>query len=75
MVAALFQPLRRWIQRTVDRRFNRRHFDAARTIEAFATQLREQTGLHALTVELLAVVDETMEPTKASVWLRPSTKP
>ena len=74
VVAALFQPLRRRIQRAVDRRFNRRHYDATRTIEAFATRLREQTGLRALTVELLAVVDETMQPTQASIWLRPSTK-
>jgi hypothetical protein len=73
VVAALFQPLRRRIQRAVDRRFNRRHYDATRTIEAFATRLREQTGLRALTVELLAVVDETMQPTQASLWLRPST--
>jgi hypothetical protein len=57
VVAALFQPLRRRIQHAVDRRFNRRHHDAARTIEAFASRLREHTDLQTLSRELLAVVD------------------
>jgi hypothetical protein len=73
VVAALFQPLRRGIQGAVDRRFNRRRYDAAKTIEAFATRLREQLDLDALSTELLGVVDQTMQPTKASVWLRPPT--
>ena len=68
-VAAVFQPLRRAIQRAVDRRFNRRAYDAAATIEAFATRLRQQVDADALTAELLAVVDHTVEPTKASLWL------
>jgi MFS family permease len=70
-VAALFQPTRRRIQTTVDRRFNRRKYDAAKTIEAFSTRLREQVDLDTLSSELLAVIDQTMEPTQASVWLRP----
>jgi hypothetical protein len=72
-VAALFQPLRRRIQHAVDRRFNRRRYDTARTIEAFSARLRDQVDLDTLTDELLVVVDQTMQPTQASVWLRSAT--
>jgi hypothetical protein len=71
-VAAAFQPARRRIQAVVDRRFNRRRYDAARTIEAFSTRLRDQLDLDTLSTELLAIVDQTTEPTQASLWLRPS---
>jgi hypothetical protein len=74
-VAALFQPARRRIQAVVDRRFNRRKYNAARTIGAFSTRLREQVDLDTLSAELLAVVDQTMQPTTASLWLRPSPRP
>jgi hypothetical protein len=71
-VAALFQPARRRIQTAVDRRFNRRKYNTATTIQAFSTRLRDQIDLDTLTTELLAVVDQTMQPTEASLWLRPS---
>jgi hypothetical protein len=71
-VAALFQPARRRIQQAVDRRFNRRRYNAAKTIEAFSNRLRDQIDLDTLSTELLAIVDQTTEPTRASLWLRPS---
>ena len=71
-VAALFQPARRRIQQVVDRRFNRRKYNAAKTIQAFSIRLRDQVDLDTLSSELLAVVDQTMEPTRVSLWLRPS---
>jgi hypothetical protein len=72
-VAAVFQPARRRVQQTVDRRFNRRRYDAARTIAAFSDRLREQVDLDTLSADVLAVVDHTMQPTRASLWLRPPT--
>jgi hypothetical protein len=69
-VAALFQPLRRRVQAAVDRRFYRSRYDAVRTVEAFASRLRSEVDLSQLTGELSAVVEQTLQPTSVSVWLR-----
>jgi len=74
-VAALFQPARRRIQAAVDRRFNRRRHNTAERIAAFGDRLHQQIDLDSLTVELLAVVDQTIQPTQASLWLRTPPEP
>jgi hypothetical protein len=66
---------RRRIQAAVDRRFNRRRHDAARIMEGFGARLHQQVDLDTLTVELLAVVDQTIQPTQASLWLRTPPEP
>jgi hypothetical protein len=69
LVAALARPLRNRVQHTVDRRFNRRNYDAASEISRFAASLREQTDLDALIQEIRGVVFDTMQPSHVSLWL------
>jgi hypothetical protein len=74
-VAGAFQPARGRVQRVVDRRFNRRRYNAAQTIATFSARLREELDLDTLTGELLAVVEQMMQPTQVSLWLRPPQAP
>jgi hypothetical protein len=74
-VAAAFQPAGHRVQGVVERRFNRHRYDAARTILTFTARLRQQIDLDTLAVELLTVVDQTMQPTPVSLWLRATPSP
>lgn len=73
VIAALFTPLRRWVQNLIDRRFYRRKYDAERVLEQFAATARDETDLDRLTDELLRVIRETMQPDYVGIWLRDAT--
>ena len=70
LTVAVLQPLRSRIQKTVDRRFYRSRYDAARTIDGFAVELRDEVDLDAVRTRLLGAVGQTMAPEHASLWLR-----
>ena len=72
LIVALFNPVRRRVQDVIDHRFFRRKYDAEKVLQQFAATARDETARDALTVDLLRVIQETMQPASLSVWLRPT---
>jgi hypothetical protein len=72
VIAALFNPLRRRVQRAVDRRFNRSRYDAEAIVAAFTSRLRQTVDLDALRHDLVGVTDEAFQPVHISMWLAPA---
>jgi hypothetical protein len=72
VAVALFNPLRRRVQKLVDRRFNRARYDAESTVAAFALRLRDDVDLDAVSSEFVRAVEASVEPAHVSLWLRPT---
>jgi hypothetical protein len=69
VAAALFNPLRRWVQHVVDRRFNRARYDTDRIVAAFASRLKDEVDLDSIRDDLAGAVQRALEPAHASVWI------